>query len=423
MANGIFLGGLQSGIETGRKGARASRALDIQETTSKENVQLRAQGLELQERQIKNAEQRDITARSDKAIADTMSIITEVIGAGKAAGRDPEMISKSIQPLLEDVTGIAARSGRDPNRFVAQTQALITGPSPEEAAAGAGRAAATEITSQAQALQEGGIPPASAQATAGIKQPAQPKAIQLRTFQMPDGNFLSVRADNAAQINQTLEAGGVETPRRIDAATVSGLAATTQPTKGEIAETRGAIGDLAGNLEELAVTLKAFEETPEAGGISGTVIEQAGGLLQQLPGGVGEKILETIGVDPAKVTKVRTQFRTLTSQMLTTITKETSRFSDAERKLANETLKTLDVTASDLQIRGALETATNLQKRALVRLVDKIRIQGKISDEELGTAKGIDTLEVILKKNGMTQNAALEAVMDLRERLGIQGLN
>jgi len=423
MADGIFLGGLQTGIKQGREGARASRSLDITEKTSQENIRLRSQGLQLQERQIKNAEQRDLAARSDKAIADTMSIITEVIEAGKGAGRDSEMISKSIAPLLEDVTGIAERAGRDPNRFTAQVQALISGPSPEEAAAGSGRAAATEITSQAQALEAGGIPPASAQATAGIKQPAQPKAIQLRTFQMPDGNFLSVRADDATQINATLEAGGVETPRRVDAATVAGLDPLTASTRQEVAKTRADIGDLAGNLEELGVALKAFEKTPEAGGISGTVIEKAGGLLQQLPGGVGEKILEAAGVDPAKVTKVRTQFRTLTAQMLTTITKETSRFSDAEREIAQETLKTLDITASEPQIRAALETATDLQERAMVRLVDKLRIQGKITDEELGTAKGIDNLEVILKKNGMTQDAALRAVIDLRARLGITGLN
>lgn len=418
MANGIFLGGLQTGIKEARAGARASRGLDIQEKTSEENVRLRAQGLQLQERQIKNAEERDLAARSDKAIADTMSVITEVIGAGKAAGRDPEMISKSIAPLLEDVTGIAERAGRDPTRFASQVQAQIAGPSVAETAAETGRVAATEITTQAQALQEGGIPPASARATAGVKAPKQQKAIQLRTFQMPDGVFLSVRADDSAVIDQTLEEGGVETPRRIDAQSVSALS-TTEFTKKEVAKTREDIRGVSASIEELQTALDSFKENPEAGGIPGFLIEKIGGLIQQVPGGT--EVLEGFDIDPAAVAAQRSQFRVLTSQLLTVITQETSRFSDDERKEARIALKTLDPTASTEVIKAALGKFIGLQGRARVRLVNDLRNQAQVTDDELRTMKGITKLEDILKKNNLTGKDAFKAVKDLRERLGITG--
>lgn len=418
MANGFFLGGLQTGIKEGRAGARASRGLDIQEQSSKENIRLRAQGLQLQERQIKNAEERDLMARSDDAISSMMEVITKTIDAGKAEGRDAEAISKSVASLLAVVTKSAERTGRDPARFAAQIQAQITGPTQQETARSTGQAAATEKTSQAEQLTESGIPPASAQATAGIKAPPQQKAIQLRTFQMPDGEALSVRADDAKGIDQALEDGGVETPRRLDAQSVSALSAT-EFTKKEVAKTRSDIRSVSASIEELQTALDSFKENPKAGGISGLLIEKVGGLVQQIPG--GSEALEAAKIDPAAVAAQRSQFRVLTSQLLTVITQETSRFSDDERKEARVALKTLDPTASTEVIKAALDKFIGLQGRARVRLVNDLRNQAQVTDDDLRTMGGITKLEDILKKNNLTGKDAFQAVIDLRERLGITG--
>lgn len=428
MANGAFLGGFAEGIGAGREHTRAVRGLDQKDRVlgqqdrsldqaderiaqGDRGLDLRARGLDIRERQVKAAESRALRVETDTKIGNMMETIGELVEGSLAAGREPEQITPMIAPLLAAVTSVAPAAGRDPKLLEAQVQAMLTMPTGAEIAAAEGSAEASRITSQAGALEEAGIDTGAARATAGIK--AAPNTT-LRTFEMPDGRALSVPADDRASIDRAVAAGGVETPRSRQSDQIS---VTGDDQKG-VDETRTQIRELSSSMEELDATMEQFEANPEAGGITGTIIEKAGGVLQQIPG--GSAVLDMAGIKPEEVKAVRSQMRSTVSRMLSTITaEEGGRYTDTERRIAQEALGVLDETASDQQIRSAMQQAVNIQRRSLVRQVDRLRGQAEISVDDLRTPDGINRMDEILRKNGMTSQASEAAILDLLNRLGI----
>ncbi len=163
MANGIFLGGMASGMETAQKlalqeqqlkqdAALRSRGLDITERGHVDDVRLREKGLTLQERQIKNAESQQFSGEIDKQIASTMKIVGDTIKESIAVGRDPEAVAKAVAPLVESAQRLAARGGRDPAAIAAQVQAALTSPTGTEVGTAKGASEGAEAVAKAKTI-------------------------------------------------------------------------------------------------------------------------------------------------------------------------------------------------------------------------------------------------------------------------------
>jgi len=255
---------------------------------------------------------------------------------------------------------------------------------------------------------------------AGKKTAAQEseKPPQVQNFINPstgERTFVDLRADGAKDDLARLKAGGfVEFGLNVQPTDTSQVNLTGE-TKKSIQDVRGNLRATAASLEELSATAAAFRKTPQAGGILGTIIEKGGGVIEQMPllKGITKGVT---GASPAEVAKVRTQARVTTSQMLSTITQETSRFTDEERRRAEQALQTLEVTASPEQIEAALTTAMDIMHRTETRELDRLRIAGKV---DLSTDDGIREMGQILIKNGYTEESAIAAVVRLMDRMGL----
>lgn len=170
MANGFFLGGMADGMnsaaqlgikkdELAQDLALKTRGLDIQQQgiglrdrELGQDMSLRTRALNLTEQAQKNTQARDVIGQADKAVSETMSVVSETIAQGLAAGKDPAIIAKAVRPLVESAKSIAAKSGRQPELIESTVNALFARPTGEETAAGAGRAKAASAVAQSKAL-------------------------------------------------------------------------------------------------------------------------------------------------------------------------------------------------------------------------------------------------------------------------------
>ena len=99
--------------------------------------------------------------------------------------------------------------------------------------------------------------------------------------------------------------------------------------------------------------------------------------------------------------------------MLTAITKEKSRFSDKERAIAVEALRTLEPSASARQIADAGKIAINTMTRA----ADKLALELTVAiGADLNSLKGITAAGDVLIKNGYTEEQAVAQLQRLRNR-------
>ena len=183
----------------------------------------------------------------------------------------------------------------------------------------------------------------------------------------------------------------------------------------DIAGIRENVRSMEGDLEQLSGALKAFQETPEAAGILGTLIETGGGILRQIP--IIGKDIANILVDEEtqkKVKEARTKARFVTSSLLATITKETAgRFTDTERKLAAETLAALEATSDPLQVEVAMKTAIGIMQDTEVREVQRLLSVSKL---DLTNSDDQDKFGAILVENGFTPDRAVEVMVRLLAR-------
>lgn len=176
MASGFFYGGaaegMQAAAEQGLKRdtlaqdlALKTRGLDIQERTADQGdrrlgqeLDLKTRALNIQERSAKNAESRALFTQVDGQIKSTMDVVTETIKEAQAANKDPAVVGKAIQPLVESAKRLAAAGGRDPAAIEAQVYALMAGkPTGNETATAKGSGEATAALAKQKAMEAGGF--------------------------------------------------------------------------------------------------------------------------------------------------------------------------------------------------------------------------------------------------------------------------
>ncbi|MGI9306952.1 MAG: hypothetical protein ACR2P5_06570 [Gammaproteobacteria bacterium] len=171
------------------------------------------------------------------------------------------------------------------------------------------------------------------------------------------------------KLNADLEAGRITPEQHSDAV----LKATTivgrteqdvglTPSEAEAAEAGEAARTEAANVASFATLLAEFERLgPGVAGIRALLGEVGGGLLGQLNEAVGEGFSEFVsGASPEEIASIRQRARISVAQQLTQITGEEGRFTEQERRIAEEANRTLPADASFAQIRGALSTAVRL---------------------------------------------------------------
>jgi hypothetical protein len=131
---------------------------------------------------------------------------------------------------------------------------------------------------------------------------------------------------------------------------------------------------ISNQLSKAQAAFDSFKKAPGAGGITGAVAENIGGLLGQLPivGGTIEEGLNVAltGGTTEENARARTNAITLASDLLPEITgEESGRFTEAERDLAFKALKLLKPNSSNAQIAAAyrvfIEVSINSLDRSL----------------------------------------------------------
>lgn len=233
---------------------------------------------------------------------------------------------------------------------------------------------------------------------------------------------LQRKRDAAAAAGDTRTAN--ELQRRIDKlGTVVGrtpedVAATGQTSKGRTQDLRVNLQELSGNIEELGIVSSKFEETPLAGGTIGQFLDVSKGIAGQIDQIVGTDIESLVPGDRDKIVEARTQARFGVAMMLSTITgEESGRFTEQERKIAEETLRALNASSSPGQIKVAVDTATRIMARSLRRTADELLTAAKI---DLKDVNNLDKAIGILMENGLTQEQADEALIGILNRRGIK---
>jgi hypothetical protein len=433
--SGFFLGGAAEGMkEAAELGLKRDtlaqelglkmRALDIQERGAGlderrlgQELDLRTRALNIQEKGQELENKRLTAAKIDAIFKENMESVATMITELKAVNTPIEGIAKQIAPLVPGLVSLAERSsGTPPAHTITRLQALLAAPTLAETSAAKGAGEAGKKTAESKGLAAAGVPEEAAAKAAGIEQPD----VKLRTFRMPDsGEFKSVRANDPAAIKSMLDAGAVETPVTVQATSAGAL--TTGPNPKDVAKVREDIQHQRGSIEDMTKLLAEWEKNPESTGVLGKLIETGGGLIEQIPLGIGKEATGMLGIDTAKVQNIRTQMRVAVSSMLQQITQENSRFSDKERAMANETLKGLDAASSPDQVRSAWTTAIGISKTRLMRDVDRLRTAAGVDADALGTPAGIDKMGDILLKNGFQRSQAMEIVRELRRRHGLSG--
>ena len=183
---------------------------------------------------------------------------------------------------------------------------------------------------------------------------------------------------------------------------------------------RAALKDLDRVNRQLRKAQNAFDSwkaAPGSGGITGSVAENIGGLIGQIPL-MGEGMenglnLMLTGGTTAENTRARTNAITLASDMLSEITgEESGRFTEAERNLAFRALRQLSPSASIPQIASAYRTFIETSVNAKSRASSKMGVPTRFETEGDGklTTEGRTDYVVHLMKRGFTEKQAIDAV-------------
>lgn len=114
MGSGFFAGGVAQGIQSLPQNIQRGAQLGLQE-----------RGVALQEQQAQQQQVRAQRAAVDKAISDATQFTTEVITQAKEAGRTPDQIRRSIEPVVAQVERTISASGGDPSGVRPRVEALI----------------------------------------------------------------------------------------------------------------------------------------------------------------------------------------------------------------------------------------------------------------------------------------------------------
>jgi len=181
------------------------------------------------------------------------------------------------------------------------------------------------------------------------------------------------------------------------------------------AEAADAAKKSATGIANISETMRELESAASAGGLSGLAIEKIGGFLGQFSKAAEEGFAKLLGdATPQEVQAIRTRSRAIVAQMLSEITgEESGRFTEQERAIAEQALKTLDPNASPTQIRSAL--AVGLELRLLSR-DRQLTIAGVASKFDLDTKEGFNAKGADLQKLGLKN----EEIVPILKRMRLQ---
>jgi hypothetical protein len=161
---GHFLGGAAEGLRSATDMRQADELIGLKRDTLAADTGLRSRGLDLQERQVnlaaqaqKNAQTRQLLTEADKQVNDTLGVVNETITSGLAAGRDPAVVAKAVQPLVDSAKRIAGAAGLNPGAIDVKVNAWMAAPGMAERAAAEGTAAATKQVAANKTLAASGV--------------------------------------------------------------------------------------------------------------------------------------------------------------------------------------------------------------------------------------------------------------------------
>lgn len=310
---------------------------------------------------------------------------------------------ESAAALLQTANGLAQQVNLPSIDYSARLEAT---PTPIDVAAVEAKAAITGVETK---IASSGADQTKAKALGVGREKSD-----IRPFLYPDGTRRPVDLTDQVAVQKALAANAYPVSLGVQAGDINAL---TGISPKEVGAAREKISGLQVDMARLEDTLKAFQETPEAGGILGTIIETGGGLLAQIPL-IGEDIAGLLPGDAEKVKEARTKARITVASMLETITKEESgRFTDTERRIANEALGALDVTASPPQIETALKTALSIMQDTMNRQVDKLLLASKA---DLSAPEGRTEFFDVLIKNGFTEEQSIDILARMTASRGIK---
>lgn len=323
-------------------------------------------------------------------------------------------IFKTVQPAFDMLKQqIQATEGIDPlvaEKLKLDFQTALSTLNPNEAAVASGVTDAVKTRAELSATL-GREPTDEELARAVDVDPTQPSEPIIVRLQRAKTNALGQgKVEAAAEIQAQIDSLGASEsfdPRN-----------KLDTSKKEDEQLRGAIKSGAAAGKTIQNVLDEFIATPEAGGITGTITEGVGGVAQQLGlGGVAEALA---GASIGEITAVRTQARLAVSQLLSTVTGETSgRFTDTERKIAQEILRSLDINASPDQIKSALSTFQKINDTTMLREVSSLA-----SRSELNLRKSTDLQKLMktLRDQGLSEQDSLDLITKLLTSEGIDSV-
>lgn len=347
-------------------------------------LDLQAKNLKFQEDQLLHKQATENIAAWQKVVADAKSAFS---------GTSEEFLSKGA-PLIaqakQQIAALASATGIQ----IPDINAVLSG-----------------VSTKGDALEQE-IAADKAKITAGVKE--SPGSTELTKLQ--EQRDAAVRAGDtktAAELQHRIDKLGTVVGR-----TEQDLAVTGGVSKKRTADVRTSLQTLSGNLEELQIVADKFKETPMAGGALGQLLDTSKGIAGQIDQLFGTDLEGMVPGDRDKIVEARTQARFGVAMMLTTITGEASgRFTEQERRIAEETLRALNATSSPEQVIQAVDTAQQIMERSLRRFADELLTTSKL---DLTKAENLDKAIGVLMENGLTQEQADNALIGILNRRGIK---
>ena len=416
MTNGFFAGGLARGFAAGAEISRRQG-----ESAFARSSALRKMGLEQQKIDILKEQASRKKSKEERGILkdQRLTMITDIDAIeGQLAALGKENPAQARMALNRILNGI---DGRPETSIKGRQDTLDT------VSAGLGvssrnltnffmRAAGLGKT-DAQRIEDAKIAGAAAGTKDVAREEAGGKPVQtanMRNFITPAGEKGIVNLNDPKAMGELPEGSTLFSVQ----AQPKSAADLGTPTSKDVQAARSKIATGTANINDLSDVLSRFEATKGAAGIRGQIAEVGAGLLGQLPvigEAVGDAFSKSVaGATRQRVTDVRTRARFMVSRLLSTITAETSgRYTDRERAIAEEALKTLTPTSAFPEIRAATIVAMESEIFATERA--KALIDPKLSPYFDRNKLGDQAAK--LEALGFTKEEAVEIVLRLHREL------
>lgn len=407
MANGAFLGGFAEGQQAGFR------------------ERLNRQALELQERQLRRQEDLDLRQRAEKSFQEHSLALKDALDGVAIAKEEGDLdlarqFAQDVEKMKQNLLFLAPTTGRDPdfvNSLVlrAENQALLS----KGAAKQKATAEAEGKLAGAEAITGEELTAGQKQKLAGVSGPA-PKFVNVFLPNEPEGKRVRiVDINDPDAMNEVRRKGGQIFSSAVESASVGGLSSVSQISDKELSDLRDNINTTNNALEKIESARQRLRETPEAAGIQGILIENVGGILEQIPG--MRNFLRSAGFDTPEVSAARSELRQLTASLLRDIVQD-ERFTKDEREIGNQALKTLTPNSSTEIIDAALGTTEKLFQRNQSSQLQRLMGQANIKPQDLATPDGMNKFaDFLVQKQGFTPENAIRSISQLRQRLGLSG--